>query len=376
MPDLIDWQRVSDPRAAVRRAVEELRAGKGVIVPTESGYRLAASGLAADAVARLAGPEANGDALVIAVRGAGEARDWAPGLGRLALRLARRSWPGPLALVTAAGVERGLASRLPEAVRSRICPTGAIHVQAPAHEVVQEMLRHLAGPLVLFPGGATSSGELLQKGGDWVEFAFDDGPRSGPPPTLVQVEGETWRVVRPGAVADGILAQRAACLVVFVCTGNTCRSPLAEALFKKALADRLGCGPSELPGRGFFVLSSGLAAMMGGAAAAEAVEVAHELGADLAGHRSRPLSPDLALQADFLVAMTREHLEALTHHYPRLGTSPRLLDAAGGDIPDPIGQDRAVYQECGRQILRYLDPLLEEVAPDAVPGREPEKEGA
>ena len=70
-----------------------------------------------------------------------------------------------------------------------------------------------------------------------------------------------------------MLRQQSACLVVFVCTGNTCRSPLAEALCKKRLADALGCAMADLPGRGFFVCSAGLAAMMGGPAAAEAVDV-------------------------------------------------------------------------------------------------------
>ena len=57
---------------------------------------------------------------------------------------------------------------------------------------------------------------------------------------------------------------------VFVCTGNTCRSPLAEGLCKKLLAERLGCPAEELPQRGFLVISAGIAAMMGGEAAAEA----------------------------------------------------------------------------------------------------------
>ena len=102
-----------------------------------------------------------------------------------------------------------------------------------------------------------------------------------------------------------MLQQQAACLVVFVCTGNTCRSPLAEALCKARLAERLGCTAADLPGRGFHVYSAGLAAMTGGPAAEEAVDVARAYGADLTTHASRPLTADLAAQADYLVAMTR-----------------------------------------------------------------------
>ena len=103
-------------------------------------------------------------------------------------------------------------------------------------------------------------------------------------------QSHRWSVVRAGVVDDATLARLSPYTIVFVCTGNTCRSPLAEALFKKKLADRLGCPVEELSRRGFLVISAGLAAMMGAAAADEAVEAAQDYGADLSGHLSRPLT--------------------------------------------------------------------------------------
>src|SRR5205085_412340 len=113
-------------------------------------------------------------------------------------------------------------------------------------------------------------------------------------PTVVRLDGDAWAVRSAGAVSEDLLRRQSACLVVFLCTGNTCRSPLAEALCKRRLADRLGCPPEELSARGVHVLSAGLAAMLGGSAAPEAVTVARSFGADLANHRSRPLTADLA----------------------------------------------------------------------------------
>jgi protein-tyrosine phosphatase len=170
-------------------------------------------------------------------------------------------------------------------------------------------------------------------------------------------------VLREGVVSAADLARQSVCLIVFVCTGNTCRSPLSEALFKKQLADRLGCPPEALPQRGFFVLSAGLAAMMGGGAAAEAVAVAREFGADLSGHASRPLSADLAAQADYLIAMTRGHLLALAAQFPRSGVRPRLLSPEGDDVADPIGCEEPVYRECARQVWRHLEALVNELQP-------------
>src|SRR5579859_6473201 len=127
------------------------------------------------------------------------------------------------------------------------------------------------------------------------------------------------------------------CQILFVCTGNTCRSPLAQALCARLLADRLGCEPIDLPERGFHVQSAGLAAMMGAAATVEAVAVARELGADLTGHKSQPLTPELLARTDYLYVMTQAHLHILAS----LGLSGRpilsLLSSQGEDIADPIG---------------------------------------
>src|SRR5439155_19623374 len=146
--------------------------------------------------------------------------------------------------------------------------------------------------------------------------------------------------------------------VVFLCTGNTCRSPMAEALGKKLLAERLGCTPEELPERGYQILSAGLSATAGDEAAAEAVEAARELGADLSGHCSRRLTHDLLAQTDYLVAMTRAHLRAVMPYCSGDGPCPRLLSADGRDIADPIGGDREVYRACAQQIARCLEELL------------------
>jgi protein-tyrosine phosphatase len=368
MADVLDWRSAPDPPAAVRQVVAALRAGRVVAFPTDTSYALAASGLAPEAVAR-AGAEFAGEPLPLAVRGVAEARDWVPNLGALGQRLARRFWPGPLTLDLQASADEGLAGRLPGAVRQAVCPTGALRLRAPAHEAVLEVLRQLPGPLVLAPvrvGGAEGAeapdAEQALRAAERVDLVLDDGPcHFRQPPTVVHVNGNSWSVVRPGVVSEERLREQSGCVVVFVCTGNTCRSPLAEALFKKRLADELGCAAEELPARGFFVLSAGVAAMMGGGAAAEAVAVARRYGADLGGHRSQPLSGELAAQADYLIAMTQGHRRALLDRYPRLGARPRLLRPDGADLPDPIGQAPPVYEECGEQIWRCLEPLLAEV---------------
>jgi protein-tyrosine phosphatase len=188
----------------------------------------------------------------VAVAGAAAAGDWAR-LGAAGRRLAGRAWPGPLTLCCAEGLDEGLATCLPPAAREAACAGGEVHLRAPDHEAPAEVLRWLPGPLLLAPiagngGEAHSARQAVAALGDRVDLVIDDGPaRLRQPATVVRLAGEGWSVARPGAYDEaqlrGLLARR----VVFVCTGNTCRSPLAEAICKQRLAARLGCAVEDCP---------------------------------------------------------------------------------------------------------------------------------
>jgi len=370
MAQIVDWRQDADQPNIVRRAAQALVEGQLVAFPTETVYGLAASALLPEAVERLCMSKGRPDdkPLTLALGSASEALDWIPEMSILGRRLARRCWPGPVTLVFADAGEQGLAHRLAPSVRQRVCPTGTLGIRVPAHEAVLQTLAALSGPLVLTSANrsgappATSAEEVAESVGEATELIIDDGPsRYGSASTVVEVNGDDWSVLRAGVLSEVDIERQTARLIVFVCSGNTCRSPMAEALCKKLLAEELGCAPEDLPGRGIIVLSAGLAAMMGEGAAAEAIQAAHELGADLGTHSSRPLTANLLAQADDLIAMTRGHLLALAAHFPRVGPRPRLLSPEGEDLPDPIGCDQAVYRECARHIERYLRAILPEI---------------
>jgi len=329
-----------------------------VAFPTDTCYEVAACCEIPEAVARLQGGiEA---ALTVAASGPAQLIDWIPQLSRLGRRLARNCWPGPLTILAEAESEGSLP--LPAEVRRRLCRSGAIAFRAPAHDAIQQALALAPGCVALAEIGPTASPEALQSWGDRVALVIDDGPTYfGREATVARIEGERWEMIREGAISAGQLEELARCRILFVCTGNTCRSPLAQALCAKLLADRLGCTVAELPQRGFIVQSAGLAAMMGGEAAAEAAAVAREMGADLSGHRSQPLTIELLTQTDFLFVMTRSHLQTLSSLESHGGPAPRLLSPRGDDIPDPIGSSAEVYRECARVIVQHLEDLLPEL---------------
>ncbi len=145
--------------------------------------------------------------------------------------------------------------------------------------------------------------------------------------------------------------------VLFVCTGNTCRSPLAEAVCKRLLADRFGCEVEALADKGFVVASAGVAAWGGLPATAEAEAAGRMVRADLSRHRSRPVDPSLLVEATDVIAMTYGHAAVLRSRFPGLGPMPTLL-ARTEDLDDPIGADADVYRACTDSIRLHLTRLL------------------
>ncbi|MEW6048705.1 MAG: ribose 5-phosphate isomerase B, partial [Bacillota bacterium] len=141
--------------------------------------------------------------------------------------------------------------------------------------------------------------------------------------------------------------------VLFVCSGNTCRSPLAAALFRRALRGR---GVSSVE-----VSSAGLAAVDGEPASRQARDVAREWGLDLEAHRSRRLTPEMVAGAGLVLTMSEQHKRQVLEMVPgAAGRVFTLAEYAGsqGDVDDPFGQDLERY----RATVRELDALTREAA--------------
>jgi protein-tyrosine phosphatase len=126
------------------------------------------------------------------------------------------------------------------------------------------------------------------------------------------------------------------------------------------LADRLGCEPEHLATRGLIVHSAGVGAFYGDGASETAIRAAAEMGGDLSGHRSRPVSRELLADATDVVTMTRSHAAVLMYRFPGIGPEPILLCGPAEDLPDPIGGDLATYRACTRVIYSRLQPLVDQ----------------
>jgi protein-tyrosine-phosphatase len=138
--------------------------------------------------------------------------------------------------------------------------------------------------------------------------------------------------------------------ILFLCTGNTCRSPLAEGIARARLGSQ----------REVAFESAGLYALDGAPASPHASRVAAEVGVDLDLHRARSVTREVAEGADRIYVMGRSQAEALAHMGAGLGDRVALLDPGGEDIPDPYGADLDAYRRVRDHILAAVESRLAE----------------
>ena len=148
--------------------------------------------------------------------------------------------------------------------------------------------------------------------------------------------------------------------ILFVCSGNACRSPMAEGLLKKKLY------PEFL--KKVEIESAGTLGLIGSSATPMAIQVAQEKGVDISSHQSKPLTKELIEKADLILVMADHHKEFLRNNFPNSIDKVFLLtefDKKDEDnlqefpsIPDPIGENLSFYRKVIEQIDRELVRIL------------------
>jgi protein-tyrosine phosphatase len=339
MAQILDWRQAAAPDDLARQTAKALADGSLVVLPSEAGYVIVAdAGRLTDPHRPLGLPE------------------------RLAAwRLDGYFDPAPfLSTISGSAAERAMALRIWPGAIGWVHDDSPFPAWVPTHMALASTLAAHPTPLAIFE---LNSGQLVDPTqlADLAALVVTDEPARTGPLTLIRPNDARWSIVRPGIVSEESIRYALARKIVFICTGNTCRSPMAEGMFKHRLAERLGCRIDELPARGYVVSSAGVSALPNDPAAEDSIDALREFGIDISNHRSRLASADLLARADDVIAMTRNHLLTIVNRYPVLSGSLRLLCGPDGDLDDPIGGGPDVYRKCAATIHQHVDRLIIEM---------------
>jgi len=273
--------------------------------------------------------------------------------------------PGPESLsAELSAIGEGLTGRALRVLNGPAvaCFTGAGGVALPTDDLSRELTHGWRGPL---PFGLTEEGtelgELADDLGRSVAIVVTTEHLENVGPTVLDFRTRPVTIDRRGKLAILDIERELrelvrlgpgiAFSVLVVCTGNSCRSPMAAGMLARLLA-----------GERVFIYSAGTDAPVGNPATAAAIDAARAVGVDLASHRARQLSVDMIARADLVLVMDRHHLERVTSMLPEAGGRTRLLLSYAGrldaEVEDPIGRPLEFYH----RTVTEMAPALERVA--------------
>ena len=335
---------------AVEKAASFIRQGKLVAIPTETVYGIAADYAHPQAVKRLYAIKSRplDKPFTVAIAFQDSMERLATGLSPLIYKLADKFWPGPLTMVLKAADNKTIGTSTSLSANGERSRT--IGLRMPNSRVALRIIEasgvDLALPSANISGDrpAVTAAEVLSALDGKIDLLLDAGRvELGVESTVVDLTVNPFRILREGALKKEEL-EKVALLkrVLFVCTGNSCRSVMAEGLLKKALSK---AGRKDVD-----VFSCGIGAFNGLMPTTQTLDLLAKEGIIMPDKRTRRLDKTLLKSSDIVLAMEKYHEERILEFVPEVKNRVFLLKEfvrmqdAILDVVDPIGQGSDFYE--------------------------------
>jgi L-threonylcarbamoyladenylate synthase len=343
----------------IEEAAAVINSGGLVAFPTETVYGIACR-VKSDSLARLDDIKGrtSGKYYTLHIGQKSDIGTYVPTIGLKDRKLIRKAWPGPLTIVFELD-DKDLdkqRNNLEAEVFQGLYKDHSIGVRCPDNTIAAMMLQKASGPVVAPSANITNSppavdaGQVLAQLSGRIDLLLDAGPcKYKKSSTVVKIGKRELEILRPGFYSKEELEALSQIKFLFVCTGNTCRSPMAEGIFRKYLAEKLKCNVDDLEKIGYKVDSAGIIGSSGFPASAEAVNACAAMGVDIKAHRNKALSKELIEESDVIYAMEQIHRDRVIAVEPKAAEKCLLLASDTG-IPDPIGHPQEFYDNCAKLI--------------------------
>jgi len=356
--------------AKIKEAAAVVDAGGLVAFPTETVYGIACR-VKEDSLAKLDDLKGRtGDKrYTLHISQKSDITQYVPAIGLKARKLMKNAWPGPLTIIFELD-EKDLVkqqSNLHRQVFESLYKDGSIGIRCPDSPIASILLRLTHHPVVAPSANitgqdpATEPEQVLAQFAGRIDLLLDAGPCKYKKDSTVTKVGKTGlEILRKGVYSQTDLEALSTVKFLFVCTGNTCRSPMAEGIFRKYLAEKLRCQVDQLDSMGYKTCSAGIMKMGAAPASAEAVIACENREIDIKAHKSNILLPQLIEESDFIFVMEQFHCDRIMAIRPEAADKCMLL-AENKEIPDPIGQPQESFNHCAEMIENAVRRRIDEM---------------